>query len=219
MNAVMMHRMQRLDRQDLLQGRVNLFVFLAGVAAIGIQRVAQPGLGFQVVGIAVGNGLIQRDLPLGFFLLVPLAVEFVVEGVDVHRLAFGGMAAKLLGVIKKFLRPLAVVGIGHRHAPVADGAIGIEHRRLAKGSLRLEVPKAVQLPDALLDELLDLFLHVQMRRCNLKFDSPRPLHEIGGLPRPFVECLAVGRMPGGQGGCGGWIALLFLADTGRVQEA
>ena len=51
--------------------------------------------------------------------------------------------------VDELLRPLVVVHVGHRHAPVGHRAIGVERRDLAERSLGLEVPEAVQLPDAL----------------------------------------------------------------------
>ena len=78
-----------------------------------------------------------------------------------------------------------------RHAPVGHRAVLVEQRRLAERPLGLVVPEAVKLPDALLDELLGLGRFGRHREVDLR----HPRHQVRLLPRPFVEDLAVIRMP------------------------
>ena len=97
--------------------------------------------------------------------------------VDGHAMARNGEAGRALGVFV----------IGHRHAPVGHGAIGIEQRHLTEGALGLEVPEAMKLADALLEELLRL----GGLGADWKANVACLAHEVGFLPRAFVEDFAV----------------------------
>ena len=71
-----------------------------------------------------------------------------------------------------------------------NAKIFIEQGRLAEGTLRLVVPEAMQLADALLEEGLGLGRFGRDREMNLRHAG----HQIGLLARTFVKNLAMVRM-------------------------
>jgi len=70
----------------------------------------------------------------------------------------------------------------------------IELSRMAKRSLRLEIPEPMQLPDPLIDEILDIgFL-----AGDGEVDIPCVSHQNRRLPRSFIKHLAMHRVPRGR---------------------
>ncbi|MEZ6107209.1 MAG: hypothetical protein R3B96_14090 [Pirellulaceae bacterium] len=69
-------------------------------------------------------------------------------------------------------------------------ALGIETRRVAEAPLGLEIPEAVQLPDALVDE----GLNVGHLGGDGEVHIARAPHQHRGLTRPLVESFAVNGM-------------------------
>ena len=112
------------------------------------------------------------------------------EGRDVEFLAFGGRVEPLAGLLEELLGPLGVVDIRHGHAPVGHGAIRIDLGRLAERSLRFEVIERVELCHALVDERLRLGLLGRGREVEFAHSG----HDVGMMPRPVIEGLAVYRM-------------------------
>ena len=92
-------------------------------------------------------------------------------------------------------RAFLVVHVGHGHAPVGHRALRIERRHLAKGTLRLEIPKPVELPHALREKILREFVLRRDRKAHVA----RPRHQHRRLARTLVECLAMQRVAGGFG--------------------
>ena len=120
-----------------------------------------------------------------------------VEGVEVEDLATGELANVPARLLEKRLGALGVVHVGHRHAPVRQGARGVELRCLAEGAFRLEVEERMELGDPLVDERLGLGV---TRRDGEGYFSHAG-HERRGMARAIVERLAVDRVArGGNGG-------------------
>ena len=98
----------------------------------------------------------------------------------------------LAGLGDKPLRPFAVLEVGHGHAPIGHGAIGIEKSCVAERSLGFQIPKSIKLPDTLVEE----FLHLWVLRGDGEMNITGSLHQIRFLTRPFVKDLAVIGMAG-----------------------
>ena len=101
------------------------------------------GLGFDVVGILGNDGLIAR-------LRCRSASMYICS-----RSVSPGLCFWRIGGELESTRRMQLL-VGHRHAPIGDAAVRIEHDGLAERSLGLDEPEAVQLTDPLVDEFLDV---------------------------------------------------------------
>ena len=139
--------------------------------------VAVP-LGLRVIGslgddVRRGGGLVVllRLLLRGTFVGgIKLRERFQVEPFApgrVHAVRAGH------GGVDEFARALFIRDICHRQPPAGHEAIGVELLHLAEGSLRLEVPEAVQLPDALVEKLL----RQRVRGGDGEINLRHPLHQ------------------------------------------
>ena len=105
-------------------------------------------------------------------------------------LAFAGLVFVFFGLGDEALGALGGASVGDGHAPVGHCAVGVEHCRLPETALGLEVPKAVQLGDALGEKQLSLLHGGRDREAH----APHALHKIGALAGALVEGFAVERV-------------------------
>ena len=120
-----------------------------------------------------------------------LAREERIIRINPERLARSGVSLQEMGAFDKAGRALEIIHIGHGHSPISHGAIRIQRRHLPEGTLRLEIPESVQLSDALIEEGLCLLIFA----ADFQFHFASAWDHSSPLPRPFVEGLAVKRMP------------------------
>ena len=223
MDAVMMAGMLRILRKDLLQQRVDgqVAVQRQPTPTVAPQLKPQEGLGLDVLGELVRDPF-QRLGVGSATVLVLLGPRFDVRihRLDIHPLTFGHLALEGHGLGDKPLGSFFVVDVGHRHAPVGNRTIRINRRRLAKRPLCLKEPESVQLAHPLVDE----FLHDRFRTRGRKRDVPGIPHQVGFLPRPFVESFTMIGVPGWQCLFGFWLRCvipslrLFRGILGQQQR-
>ena len=85
-----------------------------------------------------------------------------------------------------------VLDVGPAHPEIRHRTLGMAQRNLPEAAFGLEVPEAVLLADALVEEVLRLLADALHREVHL---LRHPRHQVGGLPRPFVELRAMARVP------------------------
>ena len=138
-----------------------------GDGAVAVDGQSFPGtlpyphgeerLGLDVVRVLINNRLEVAHHFAAAILFGLLGVGPIVDfAVDPELLAFAGFVPAFFGFLDEALGALGVVAVGHGHAPVGDGAVGVEHCRLPETTLGLEEPKAMQLRDALREKQLRL---------------------------------------------------------------
>ena len=182
----MMAGVHRVFRQNLLEQGVDgqVTVQRQATATVAPQLKAQEGLGFDVLGELVRYSLQRLGVcPATVLVLLGPGLDVCIDGLDVHPLAFSHLALESHGLGNKSLGSFVVVDVGHRHAPVGSGTGRINRRRLAKRPLSFKEPETVQLPHSLVDELL----HNRLRTGGRKRDVSGIPHQVGFLPRSFVE--------------------------------
>src|SRR5438105_9644509 len=72
--------------------------------------------------------------------------------------ARAGVGFEVQGARDEASSAIAVVHIGHRHAPVGHCAVRVESSGLPERALRFEIPKSMELPQALVKERLGSWL-------------------------------------------------------------
>ena len=188
-----MARVHRLDVEHVLdQG---------GDGAVAVDGQSFPGtlpyphgkerLGLDVVRVLVNDRLKVAHHFAAAILFGLLGVGPIVDfAVNPELLVFAGLVPAFFGFLDEALGAFGVVAVGHGHAPVGHCAVGVEHCRLPETALGLEVPKAVQLGDALREKQLSLLHGGRDREAH----APHALHEIGALAGTLVEGFAVERV-------------------------
>ena len=149
----------RVDVEDLLEEGVGGDVAVDGDSFSGKlpDADAEEGFGFDVTRVFVDEVFeVAEEFLVSFFGVLGFAVQVVVAGFDVELVLGGGFVAEVVGFFDEFLGAFFVFPIGHGHAPVCHGAVGVVGGDLAEGSLGLVIPKAVELADALVEVVLSL---------------------------------------------------------------
>ena len=182
-----MRGMGRVGGEHLLAQGIECQRTGDGNAAIAVDpgEAYEKRPGFKIIGILKGQSFQGGEKRLASGFLLVFSLGFFLWGLvfggrlfTVGRLLGGsvGDAKKLLGSCdprlltwgrliepgpggcgEKLLGTRLVFEVGHCQAPVRHHALGIELQHGAKTPFRLPVPKAVQLPDALVEVLLGFF--------------------------------------------------------------
>ena len=195
-DAEVVARMHRLNIEHVLNQQVDRHV--AADAQPLVSALPKPdgeeGLGLDVIRVVVNDRFEVAHHLLAAILLGLLGVGPVIDlGIDPKLFAFVGLVPAFLGFLNEFLCALGVVAVGHGHAPVGHGAVGIEHRCLPEAAFGLEVPKAVQLRDA----LREIELRLLAVGGDWKTHAAHAFHQVSALAGAFVERLSVeGVTPG-----------------------
>ena len=84
-----------------------------------------------------------------------------------------------------------VVDVGQRHPPIRHRTVGVDLRHLPERPLRLVVPEAMNLPEALVEPLLHLGLQLRGLRGDLQPHHAATRHLSSGLPRPLIKRLTM----------------------------
>ena len=170
-----MARVHRLDVEYVLdQG---------GDGAVAVDGQSFPGtlpyphgkerLGLDVVRVLVNDRLEVAHHFAAAILFGLLGVGPIVDfAVNPELLVFVDLVPAFFGLGDEALGALGVASVGHGHAPVGHRAVGVEHCRLPETALGLEVPKAVQLGDALREKQLSLLHGGRDREAH----APHALH-------------------------------------------
>ena len=180
----------RIHREHLLQQRIHRLP--AGerhVAALVVPKLkTEKRLRLDVVGKLVAQILqrLHQRLPPHFLVLLRLRVK-IRPRPDPKLLASSRLFLPLHRLLDEARGALRIIDVRHRHAPVGHRAVRIERRRLAEGALRLEIPKPMKLPDALIEKLLRQLVLRRHREMHLS-DA---FHQHRRLPRAFIEGLAI----------------------------
>ena len=98
----------------------------------------------------------------------------------------------LAGFLEEPLGPLGVVHVGHGHAPVGHGAVGVDLRGLAERPLGLEVKEGMELGNSLVDERLGFGLLGGDREVDLAHAG----HEVGVCRGPSLKASPCTEWPG-----------------------
>ena len=195
MNAVMMRRMIRHGRKDLIQHGIDDLG--AGDGHIAFAKPDAPdeeGLGLDVLRIVLHERLEIADAVELALLFVPLVVFVeVFEYGDPLLFTGGGLVFELHRFVEEALGTFVVVHVGHGHAPIGHGTFRIERGGLPEAALGLEIPEAVKLADALGEKLLRvrvLGADGELHRLAVARNEHRR------LPWAVVEGFTVGGMTG-----------------------
>ena len=211
-DAVMVRRVHGLLGEDLLEDGFDRLGAADGptlVAAVP-QVDREEGLGLHVVRKLKDDVLERARVIAAAFLFVALRVLVELgQGFDPPLFATGHGTLATVGFPDEHGRTGGVVGIGHGHAPVGHGAVGVVEGGLAEGTLGFQVPEPVQLPHALQEELSG-----QVVRCgDVEADLRHARHQPCVLARALVEGLPMHGVSGidGLGVVGpglGWVAVM-----------
>ena len=199
MNPVVMHRMHRRLLQDLLDEAVHGHVTGNRHAAPGalpcMTNEKSPRL--EILRVLLDDAIQRLEIVLAAFFFAVAFLAFLrarihelFQGIDIQAPTLTRPFLKLDGLRDEITRALFVIRIRHRHAPIADGQLRIQCRRLPEAPLGLKIPEAVKLTDALIDKSLGLLI----LGGDGKDYIARAPHQVGALPRPLVESLPVIRM-------------------------
>ena len=197
MDAVVMRRMLWIGGKDLIHQRIHRLVARDRSFTIGLPDFPnQKRLGLHIPGMLLHDGfqiadVIQRAL---FFVALVVFVLFIkiLQRRDPELLVGVCLGLEGYGFFGEFAGPLFIVHVRHRHAPKGHRAFLVQRRHLPEGPLRLIIPEPVELPHALVEELLGLGLLRGDRKIHLS--TTRDQHRR--LPRPFIESLTMLRVPG-----------------------
>ena len=208
MDTKMVAGVHRVLRKNLFEQGVDgqVTVQRQATATVAPQLKPQEGLGLNVLGKLVRYSLQRLGVcPATVLVLLGPGLDVCIDGLDVHPFSLGHLVLQSHGLGNKSLGSFVVVDVGHRHAPVGSGTGRINRRRLAKRPLSLKEPETVQLPHSLVDELL----HDRLRTGGRKRDVSGIPHQVGFLPRPFIEGFPVIGVPGRQRLLGFRLRLFF----------
>ena len=221
MNAKVVRRVHRLDREYLFEQRIDGLVARNGQIIFELPKPhGQKRLGFRIVRMRMNDRLeTPQVLTPSLLAITGFVLEIRFVPLDPQTLARIHARHALAGLGDKPLRPFAVLEVCHGHAPIGHGALGVEHRRLPKGALGFKIPEPVQLPDALIEQRLNL-----RHRCrDGKGNFSRSPHEKGFLSWPLVEGFTVEGVTGQNLDVGlrrvGRFALRTNDETGRGRKA
>jgi hypothetical protein len=188
MDAVVMSRMIGNCGEDLIEQGID--GLMAGDGSLGAGKPDAPdeeGFGFDVLGVVLDETFEVFDAVEAALFFVALVIAFAVEGFeggDPLLLAWGGLGFERRGFLDEGTGALFVVHVGHAHAPVGHGAVGIDGGDLTEGALGLVIPEAVKLADSLGEE----GLRVGLFGTDGEFDRVTAAgNEHGGLTRAFVK--------------------------------
>ena len=189
MDAVMMAGMIRVLGEDGGDAFLDVIVILLG-PYIAVEREYMKGLSFDIIGEFLGKGLISLDAR-GFPFFGVRFLQVGGHGIDPEPFAITNLFAAFHGFFDQRLGAGTVVGICHRHAPISHGMAGMNLENLTKGAFGLEIPESMQLADALVEKNLRLGGIGGDGKGNIAGGA----HQIGGLPRAFIEGFTMVGMP------------------------
>ena len=193
MDAVVVGRVHRIGRKNLVQEGIDGLMARKRQIALELPDAHhQERLGIQVFGKLVEDIFQAAEILPFALLLVAAGLKVRGQTIDPELFTAAGGFLLLNRFLDEALRPRRVVDVGHRQSPVSHRTIGIQGGNLPEGAFGLEKPEPVQLADALVEKLLG---QGKSGRDG-KMDFAGALHQIGLLPRPFVEDLPVGGMTG-----------------------
>ena len=157
----MVRRMVRLDREYLLNQRINSQIAerLNPSPAIVVQLQRQECLGFDILGKFKCNRFQGFCVFLGaFFFLLIAGFEIGIERLDVKAFSLGYFVLAFDSLRNETLCTFLLTSCRLGSSPIGHGTIRVQCRRLSKRTLRLEEPETVELAETLLHKFLGHFV-------------------------------------------------------------
>lgn len=187
MDGVVMGGVIGVDGEDLIQDGLNGHGTADGGFVFAVPNLpSEEGFGLDVVGVGLHDEFHVADAIELPFVVVPLVLfEVTLKHIDPEQLMRMGFGFSINGLSNEAAGAFLVVEVGHGHAPVGHGAVGIEFGDLPKGAFGFEEPETMELADALIEEALG----ERFGSGHREVDLPCAGHDVRLLAGAFVECL------------------------------